>query len=92
MGGTSVPMLLCRIAASGPNSIGTEVPPTKAPASPSHKSTRQSLPQKHPPVPPQKHPVESRPVFITRRPLRRLAPGAAMRPSSRRSAAPCCVP
>ncbi|WP_425480960.1 DUF6053 domain-containing protein [Lysobacter enzymogenes] len=29
MGGTSVPMLLSRIAAILPKSVGTEVPPTK---------------------------------------------------------------
>ncbi|WP_428992736.1 DUF6053 domain-containing protein [Lysobacter enzymogenes] len=29
MGGTSVPMLLCQIAATRPKSVGTEVPPTK---------------------------------------------------------------
>ncbi|WP_425479386.1 DUF6053 domain-containing protein [Lysobacter enzymogenes] len=30
MGGTSVPMLLCRVAAIGAESVGTEVPPTTA--------------------------------------------------------------
>ncbi|WP_430539150.1 DUF6053 domain-containing protein [Lysobacter enzymogenes] len=30
MGGTSVPMRLARCAAIGPESVGTEVPPTKA--------------------------------------------------------------
>ncbi|WP_428992828.1 DUF6053 domain-containing protein [Lysobacter enzymogenes] len=30
MGGASAPTLSCRIAASGPESVGAEAPPTKA--------------------------------------------------------------
>ncbi|MFK3648638.1 DUF6053 domain-containing protein [Lysobacter enzymogenes] len=40
MGGTSVPTLFAPVAAIGPNSVGTEVPP----AAPSHKSRTASGP------------------------------------------------
>ncbi|WP_428995163.1 DUF6053 domain-containing protein [Lysobacter enzymogenes] len=76
VGGTSVPMLLFQIAASGKESIGTEVPPTKASAPSEARASAASARRLIGPA------ITPPPPARRRRPHLRRAPARAARASA----------
>ncbi|MGO1071287.1 DUF6053 domain-containing protein [Lysobacter sp. CA199] len=100
MGGASAPTLFAQsigIRQSGSNSVGAEAPPTKDLGSRKRLSdpVRELESRDRPPIAsPSQVPRSVWPPtrIVTRRPLRPPPSDAAMRPSSRWSAASCSVP